>query len=242
MGAADEVPDEPQTVVLFSPRFMRMLSAASRSLRVWEARTGKLISTMRDCTATHIVQICLDHTERCCFTGEHSGDVCMFNLAAGQLARRMTKHDGEIIALALLKDWGSGGKGLGGEVEKHGSLLVSACNALILVSSVCEGTCLFRLSVTPGVGPPGAANSGGGGGGNAPEPPKPFGKPATQAPRPNSLGQSMGELSALCTSVNSLALLCAGTGNGGFQVWKVWDVRTARLHSGCRPGGAEISA
>jgi hypothetical protein len=76
-----------QVAVHFSPRFMRVVTASGRTVRVWEARSGALVSTFRGVAATAISAVLLDKTERNVIVGEHSGAVSLISLATGGKVR-----------------------------------------------------------------------------------------------------------------------------------------------------------
>jgi WD40 repeat protein len=152
---------EPPTALLYSRKRLRVISAAGDTVRVWDARTGALVRTMRGLTETPISAVCLDHTEFNCLVGEQSGRVTQFNLASGLLVRPLPSHKAEIIGLALI--WSAvTGKMRAAQAGRpnikqtkeevvHGALVVSASADRVLhVSSVRQGSLLATFQISSG--------------------------------------------------------------------------------------------
>jgi WD40 repeat protein len=189
ISTADAVQDEPQSAILFSPHFLRFVSTSGRSLRVWEAKTGRLVQCLNDVCASHITAIAFDATERTCFLGEHSGSISQLNLSAGQIFRRLPKHQGELIAIGLVSDVsaggsrsaGDGGTVRGSKLQRKGTLLVSiGCDQHLHVCSADEGTLVFDMRMVAST--------------------------------------REDELTSLCTSADTHALIAVGTSHGAIQV------------------------
>lgn len=162
-GADDDARSkrDPPSALLYSRKRLRVISAVGDTLRVWDARTGALVRTLRGQTETAISAVCLDHTEFNCLVGEQSGRVTQFNLSSGLLVRPLPSHKSEIIGLALI--WSAAtckmrtavaGRPTVKQTREevvHGALVVSASADRVLhVSSVRQGSLLATFQIGKG--------------------------------------------------------------------------------------------
>jgi WD40 repeat protein len=152
---------DPPSALLFSRRWLRVIGAVGDTLRVWDARTGALVRTLRGLTETPISAVCLDHTEFNCLVGEHNGRVTQFNVASGLLVRPLPLHMAEIIGLALIWSAATGkmraalaGRPSARQTKEeivHGALIVSAsADRMLHVSSVRRGSLLATFQISSG--------------------------------------------------------------------------------------------
>lgn len=94
--------DFPVVVALFNAEMLTILTASGRSVRVWDALTGKLKSTFKDVATSDITAMCIDDRKRKFLLGTHDGTIRVYNCANGVEMKSMTPHDAEVSSLLYM--------------------------------------------------------------------------------------------------------------------------------------------
>ena len=75
--------DNPITCAKFSMLRMEIYVAGERSVKVWDARTGKPVRVMKNVLDSDITYMELDKHHRKMVLGSHQGEVKIFDLVSG---------------------------------------------------------------------------------------------------------------------------------------------------------------
>jgi WD40 repeat protein len=75
--------DNPITTAKFSEERLEIYVAGDRSIKVWDARTGKPVRIMKNVLKTDITCMELDTQHRKLIVGSHQGEVKIFDLLSG---------------------------------------------------------------------------------------------------------------------------------------------------------------
>ena len=67
--------------------------AGDRSIKVWDARSGKPIRSLKNIMASDITCMELDHEHRKLIVGSQYGDVKVFDIVSGRLTLSLDSHD-----------------------------------------------------------------------------------------------------------------------------------------------------
>ncbi|GBG25620.1 Coatomer subunit beta'-1 [Hondaea fermentalgiana] len=92
----------PTIGVIFNETALTFTTAAGRSVKLWDAESGRLIRIYRDISGSEITALCFDGRKRKFITGDHEGRVTVFNLANGARMKDLSPHASEIVALHSL--------------------------------------------------------------------------------------------------------------------------------------------
>eukprot|EP01022_Parablepharisma_sp_SALTPOND_P017929 TRINITY_DN2914_c0_g1_i1.p2 TRINITY_DN2914_c0_g1~~TRINITY_DN2914_c0_g1_i1.p2 ORF type:complete len:945 (-),score=108.06 TRINITY_DN2914_c0_g1_i1:6739-9573(-) len=85
--------DESCLCILYNKVFFTFITAHPKSVKVWDAETGKLQSVFRDLTTREITSIALDKRQRKLFVGDSKGRVFSINVKNGALMKKFARHD-----------------------------------------------------------------------------------------------------------------------------------------------------
>ena len=97
---ADAVSDDlPITCAVFNSVSLTVISAAGRSVKIWNALTGKVARVYRDLAASDITALCLDDRQRKFFVGDHFGTIKCYNYSNGALMKEFDAHNSEVSNL-----------------------------------------------------------------------------------------------------------------------------------------------
>lgn len=94
--------DHPVTCAKFSGVRFEIYVAAERSIKVWDARSGKPIRVLRNITDSDITCLQLDTQHRKLLVGSHTGEVKLFDIVSGVNTLTLDQHnpfEGEISFL-----------------------------------------------------------------------------------------------------------------------------------------------
>jgi len=75
--------DNPITNAKFSAERLEIYIAGDRSIKVWDARTGKPVRVMKNVLKSDITCMELDTQHRKLIVGSHQGEVKVFDLFSG---------------------------------------------------------------------------------------------------------------------------------------------------------------
>ena len=91
---------------LYNPTTFSILTAAHRSLKVWDACTGRLLKEFHDIVPRGSVVSCvvLDGRGRKVVVGGTDGRVSVFNCQTGAEMQRLDRHDGEVACLSYVEE------------------------------------------------------------------------------------------------------------------------------------------
>lgn len=92
----------PTIGVIFNESALTFTTAAGRSVKLWDAESGRLIRIYRDISRAEITALCFDGRKRKFITGDHEGRITVFNLANGARMKNLSAHASEIVALHSL--------------------------------------------------------------------------------------------------------------------------------------------
>ena len=90
---------------LYNPTTFSVLTAAHRSLKVWDACTGRLLKEFHDIVPRGSVVSCvvLDARGRKVVVGGTDGRVSVFNCQTGAEMQQLDRHDGEVACLSYVE-------------------------------------------------------------------------------------------------------------------------------------------
>jgi WD40 repeat protein len=94
--------DHPITCAKFSGVRFEIYVAAERSVKVWDARSGRPIRALRNITDSDITCLQLDTEHRKLIVGSHTGEVKLFDIVSGVNTLTLDQHnpfEGEISFL-----------------------------------------------------------------------------------------------------------------------------------------------
>ena len=91
---------------LYNPITFSILTAAHRSLKVWDACTGRLLKEFHDIVPRGSVVSCvvLDGRGRKVVVGGTDGRVSVFNCQTGAEMQQLDRHDGEVACLSYVEE------------------------------------------------------------------------------------------------------------------------------------------
>ena len=75
--------DNPITSAKFSERRLEIYVAGERSIKVWDARTGKPVRALKNILESDITCMELDAHHRKLIVGSHQGEIKLFDLISG---------------------------------------------------------------------------------------------------------------------------------------------------------------
>jgi WD40 repeat protein len=84
--------DESCLAILYNDVFFTFVTAHPKSVKVWDAETGKLMNVFRDLTTREITSICLDKRQRKLFVGDSKGRVFSINVKNGAVMKKFARH------------------------------------------------------------------------------------------------------------------------------------------------------
>lgn len=85
--------EESCLCILYNSVFFCFVTAHPRSVKIWDAATGKLLSVFRDLTDREITCIALDKRQRKLFVGDSKGRVFSINVKNGALMKKFARHN-----------------------------------------------------------------------------------------------------------------------------------------------------
>ena len=94
--------DAPIFSTCFSPSQLLFFIAGNRSIKVWNAATGRPMRILADLGSTEITTLCLDETSRKIIVGDHAGKIAMFDPMSGVLLKTFRAHLQETSGLCYV--------------------------------------------------------------------------------------------------------------------------------------------
>lgn len=85
--------DHPITCAKFSQERLEIYVAGERSIKIWDARTGKPVRVMKNVLDSDITCMELDQSHRKLVVGSHQGEVKVFDLISGINTLALDSHD-----------------------------------------------------------------------------------------------------------------------------------------------------
>lgn len=85
--------DNPIVCAKFSSIRFEIYVAAERSIKVWDARTGKPVRVMKNVLDADITCMELDTYHRKIIVGSHQGEVKIFDILSGVNTLQLDSHD-----------------------------------------------------------------------------------------------------------------------------------------------------
>lgn len=85
--------DAPITSAKFSAEKLEIYVAGERSVKVWDARTGKPVRVLKNVFDSDITVMELDTQHRKLIVGSHQGEVKVFDLISGVNTLTLDSHD-----------------------------------------------------------------------------------------------------------------------------------------------------
>eukprot|EP00474_Spongospora_subterranea_P005636 CRZ06094.1 hypothetical protein [Spongospora subterranea] len=70
---------EPTSIALYNDHFATFVTAAGRSLKIWETKSGAIRSVYRDVTETVITALAFDHSQKKIVVGDGTGTIRVLN-------------------------------------------------------------------------------------------------------------------------------------------------------------------
>ena len=84
--------DKTICCALFSEKRLEIFVAGERSIKIWDARTGKPIRVIRNVFSTDITKMVFDEHHRKLIVGSHQGDLRIFDLQSGIMTLELEGH------------------------------------------------------------------------------------------------------------------------------------------------------
>jgi WD40 repeat protein len=85
--------DNPISAAIFSSLRFELYVAGDRSIKIWNAKTGTAISTLKDCMKSEITRMTLDDEHRKLIVGSDSGELKVFDIHSGINTHNLHSHD-----------------------------------------------------------------------------------------------------------------------------------------------------
>lgn len=85
--------DNPITCAKFSQTRLEIYVAGERSIKIWDARTGKPVRVIKNVLDRDITYMELDTDHRKLLVGSHQGEVKIFDLISGINTLTLDQHD-----------------------------------------------------------------------------------------------------------------------------------------------------
>ena len=92
--------DESCICILYNEVFFTFVTAHPKSVKIWDAETGKLQGVFRELTNREITCIALDKRQRKLFVGDSKGRVFSINVKNGALMKKFARHKDVTSSLA----------------------------------------------------------------------------------------------------------------------------------------------
>mmetsp|Transcript_26152 Transcript_26152/g.34934 ORF Transcript_26152/g.34934 Transcript_26152/m.34934 type:complete len:236 (+) Transcript_26152:1648-2355(+) len=95
----DYTDDKTVCRALFSEKRLEIFVAGEKSIKVWDARSGKPIRVIKNVFTTEITQMIFDEDHRKLVVGSHQGELKIYDLQSGVMILELEEHnaaDGEI--------------------------------------------------------------------------------------------------------------------------------------------------
>ena len=99
----EEEDDLPLGACFFNEELLSIVTAAGRTIKIWDAVTGKVKQTYRKVVATDISALCVDHRNRKLCIGDISGLITVISHQTGTYMKTMTRHRPEGVGIIDLK-------------------------------------------------------------------------------------------------------------------------------------------
>eukprot|EP00826_Nyctotherus_ovalis_P019798 TRINITY_DN16152_c0_g1_i2.p1 TRINITY_DN16152_c0_g1~~TRINITY_DN16152_c0_g1_i2.p1 ORF type:complete len:832 (-),score=266.38 TRINITY_DN16152_c0_g1_i2:250-2745(-) len=96
--------DESCLCILYNSVFFNFITAHPKSVKIWDAETGRLQNVFRDLTNREITSIALDKRQRKLFVGDSKGRVFSINVKNGALMKKFARHDDATSSLVYCGD------------------------------------------------------------------------------------------------------------------------------------------
>ena len=86
----------------FSEKRLEIYVAGEKSIKIWDARSGKPIRVIKNVFTSDITQMVLDEDHRKLIVGSHQGDLKIFDLQSGIMTQELEghSHDNEVSFIA----------------------------------------------------------------------------------------------------------------------------------------------
>jgi WD40 repeat protein len=85
--------DAPISFAIFSPIRLEIYIASERSIKVWDARSGKPVRSLKNIVESDITQMTLDTYHRKIVVGSGKGEIKIFDLLSGVNTLSLDGHD-----------------------------------------------------------------------------------------------------------------------------------------------------
>ena len=85
--------DHPIQCALFSPIRFEFYIAGEKSIKIWNAKTGKPVRVLKNIFDSDITCMDFDHSHRKLVVGNHLGQVKVFDLLSGIMTHQLEGHD-----------------------------------------------------------------------------------------------------------------------------------------------------
>lgn len=92
--------DESCNFIMYNQVYFTFITGHPKSIKIWDAITGSLLSVFRDLTDRDITSICSDKRERKLFIGDSKGRVFSINAKNGALMKKFKRHTNVASTLA----------------------------------------------------------------------------------------------------------------------------------------------
>ena len=86
--------------ILFNSVLLCFITLHPDSIKIWDARTGKLQSVYRELSSGELTVIILDQRQRKVFVGDSDGRIFTVNIKNGAKMKKFEKHNKMITDLA----------------------------------------------------------------------------------------------------------------------------------------------
>lgn len=88
--------DNPIICAKYSPVRFEFYIAGEKSVKVWNAKSGKPVRILKNILDSDITYMEFDESHRKLVVGDHLGHIKVFDLLSGIMVSELESHDGEI--------------------------------------------------------------------------------------------------------------------------------------------------
>jgi WD40 repeat protein len=89
----------PVSLAVYNPTSTTFITACGADVKIWDASSGQLVRVHRDITCGPITSLILDDRERKFITGDHVGNIQVFDYVNAACLKVLHKHDREVSCL-----------------------------------------------------------------------------------------------------------------------------------------------
>lgn len=88
--------DTPVTAIAFISRKMEIATPVRKSVRIWSALSGKLLTVHENITESNVTAVSFGLLERRLFVGAEKGEINVLNYSSGEVLKSLVPHSAEV--------------------------------------------------------------------------------------------------------------------------------------------------